>query len=45
MKKRSEFPLALKAFSNEIGVPLSLNMDLSGEQTSKELRNFHKNVQ
>ena len=40
MKKKSEFPLALKAFAKEIGVPLSLIMDPSGEQTSKEVRKF-----
>ena len=40
MKKRSEFPLALKAFAKEIGVPLSLVMDPSGEQSSNEVMRF-----
>ena len=40
MKKRSEFQLALKAFAKEIGVPLSLVMDPSGEQTSNEVQRF-----
>ena len=40
MKKRSEFPLALKAFAKEIGVPTSLIMDPSGEQTSNEVKRF-----
>ena len=45
MKKRSEFPLGLKSFAQEIGLPLSLIMDQSGQQTSKEVRKFHKTGQ
>ena len=40
MRKKSEFPLALKAFAKEIGVPISLIMDPSGEQTSKDVKLF-----
>lgn len=40
MKKRSKFQFALKAFTKEIGVPLSLIMDPSGEQTSNEVQRF-----
>ena len=40
MKKKSEFPLALKSFAKEIGVPLSLIVDPAGEQTSDEVRRF-----
>ena len=40
MKKKSEFQLALKAFAKEIGVPLSLIMDPSGEQTSGKVQRF-----
>ena len=40
MKKKSEFPLALKSFAKEIGVPLSLIVDPAGEQTNNEVRRF-----
>ena len=40
MRKKSEFPLALKAFAKEIGVPSSLIMDPSGEQTSNVVKKF-----
>ena len=40
MGKKSEFPLALKAFAKEIGVPSSLIMDPSGEQTSNAVKQF-----
>ena len=40
MKKKSKLPLALKAFAKEIGVPLSLVMDPSGEQSSSEVMRF-----
>ena len=42
MKKRSEFPLALKAFAKEVGVPTSLIMDPAGEQTSNAVKKFAK---
>ena len=37
MKYRGEFHLALKMISKEIGVPLSLILDPSGEQTSAKV--------
>ena len=37
MKSRGEFHLALKMFAKEIGVPLSLILDPSGEQTSAKV--------
>jgi hypothetical protein len=40
MRKKSEFPLTLKAFAKEIGVPSSLIVDPSGEQTSKAVKTF-----
>ena len=40
MKKRSEFPLALKAFAKEVGVATSLIMDPAGEQTSYAVKKF-----
>ena len=37
MKSRGEFYLALKMFAKEIGVPLYLIIDPSGEQTSAKV--------
>ena len=34
MKSKSEFPQALKLFSNKVGVPNAFILDPSGEQTS-----------
>ena len=43
IKSREEFHLALKMFDKEIGVPLSLILDPSGEQTSaKVTKKFHE---
>ena len=42
MKKRSKFPLALKTFAKEVGVPTSLIMDPAGEQTSNAVKKFAK---
>ena len=39
-KKKSKFQIALKAFAKDFGVPLSLIMDPSGEQTSNEVQRF-----
>ena len=40
MKSKSQFPEALKRFVKEVGVPPELICDASGEQTSKEVKNF-----
>ena len=40
MKTKGEFPQALKFFCKEIGVPVALIMDPSGEQSSKAVKNF-----
>ena len=40
MKSKSEFPEALELFCKEIGVPVSLVVDPSGEQTSKTVRRY-----
>ena len=40
MKQKSEFKDALHLFCKEIGVPVSLVVDPSGEQTSKDVRIF-----
>ena len=37
MKSRGELHLALKMFAKEVGVPLSLILDSSGEQTSAKV--------
>ena len=43
MKRKSEFPQALKLFSKEVGVPNAFILDTSGEQTSNVVRAFcHK---
>ena len=45
MKSRGEFHLALKMFAKNIGVPLSLILDPSGEQTSfKVTKMCHKMI-
>ena len=44
MRKRSEFKDALHLFCKEIGVPESLVVDPSGEQTSKDVRKFCNQV-
>ena len=38
MKDRKEIPKALKEFAKEIGVPVALIFDMSGEQTSNEMK-------
>ena len=40
MNARSEFPKALAMFGKEIGAPISLIVDPSGGQTSKEVNRF-----
>ena len=42
MKSRKEFPLALKEFAQEIGVPTKLILDPIGEHGSGEVRKFAK---
>ena len=37
MKRKSQFKEALHLFCKEIGVPVSLVVDPSGEQTSKDV--------
>jgi hypothetical protein len=44
MKSKSEFPFALKQFAKEIGVPLALISDPSGEQTSKEVKKIAREM-
>ena len=44
MKSKGEFPSALKLFCKEIGVPITLVLDPSGEQRSKEVRTFCNKV-
>ncbi len=39
MKSKSEIPLAVKAFAKEIGVPISLILDIKGTQKSHKLNN------
>ena len=40
MKSKGEFKDALKMFCKEVGVPMTLVCDPSGEQTSKEVKHF-----
>ena len=40
MKSKGEFPKALKMFAKEIGVPLALILDPSGEQSSNKVKQF-----
>ena len=43
MKRKGQFPPALKLFTKEVGVPNAFILDPSGEQTSNEVRAFcHK---
>lgn len=42
MKKQKEFPLALKEFVKEIGVPSKLILDPAGEHGGNEVRQFAK---
>ena len=44
MKRKSQFKDALHLFCKEIGVPVSLVVDPSGEQTSKDVRKFCNQV-
>ena len=44
MRSKSEFPKALKKFAKEVGVPLELICDASGEQTSKEVKTFCQQI-
>jgi len=40
MKLKGIFPNALKMFAKEIGIPLVLILDPSGEQSSKKVKQF-----
>ena len=40
MKSKSEVPKALKQFAKEIGAPEAIIIDHSGEQTSREVKQF-----
>ena len=40
MRSKGDFPDALKMFCKEIGVPVALVVDPSGEQTSKKVKRF-----
>ena len=43
MKSKGDYPKALKLFCKDVGVPLSLICDPSGEQTSQKVKKFaHK---
>mmetsp|Transcript_2442 Transcript_2442/g.3435 ORF Transcript_2442/g.3435 Transcript_2442/m.3435 type:complete len:118 (+) Transcript_2442:1820-2173(+) len=44
MKLKSDFKEALHLFCKEIGVPITLVVDPSGEQTSKAVRKFCNQV-
>ena len=44
MKRKSEFPQALKLLSKEVGVPNDLILDPSGEQISNVLCAFCHNI-
>jgi hypothetical protein len=44
MKSKSGFPLGLKQFAKEIGVPLALISDPAGEQTSKEVEKLARDM-
>ena len=44
MRSKGEFPLALKEFAKEVGVPEALIVDPSGEQSSKEVRRFCQQI-
>lgn len=40
MTSKKEFPNALKEFAKEMGLPMALIVDPSGEQTSREVKQF-----
>ena len=44
MKNKGEFHLALKNFCKDVGMPLNLVCDPSGEQTSKKVKQFCNEV-
>ena len=44
MRSKGDFPQALKKFCKKIGVPSSLICDPSGEQTSKEVKKWCREV-
>jgi hypothetical protein len=44
MKSKGEFSQALRQFCKEIGVPTSLVCDPSGEQSSKEVKQYCNDV-
>jgi hypothetical protein len=44
MKSKSDFPFALKQFAKEIGVPLALICDPSGEQTSNNVKRIARDM-
>ena len=45
MRKKSEFHTALQLFAKEIGVPITLICDPSGEQSSNQVKQFAKECQ
>jgi Reverse transcriptase (RNA-dependent DNA polymerase) len=44
MRRRSDVMSAVKQFAKEVGAPDALVFDMSGEQTSNELRNFCNDI-
>ena len=44
MQWKSEVLQAIKQFAKEIGVPTSIIADMSGDQTSQEVRKFSNNI-
>ena len=43
-KSKHEFNLALKQFCKDIGVPMNLVVDPSGEETSKNVKPFYHQI-
>ena len=43
-EKKSDFKDALHMFCNEVSVPIALVVDISGEQTRKDVRRFCNQV-
>ena len=43
MRSNDDFSDALHILCKEVGVPLSLNLDPTGEQTSRKVKNFSTN--
>lgn len=44
MRRKSDVLAAVKQFVKEVGAPDTLIFDMSGEQTSHELRNFCSDI-